>query len=53
MYMEKGPTEMIRLTPMLKIAVAVAAIMVVVIGIYPDPVISVCRDAAKFIFPLA
>ena len=53
MYMEKGPTDRIRLTPMLKVAVAVAAIMVVVIGIYPDPVISVCRDAAKFIFPFA
>jgi NADH-quinone oxidoreductase subunit N len=53
MYMEKGPTEPIRLTPMLKIAVAVAAIMVVVIGVYPDPVINVCRDAAEFIFPLA
>ena len=53
MYMEKGPPEPIRLTPMLKIAVAVAAIMVVVIGVYPDPVIDVCRDAAEFIFPLA
>jgi len=53
MYMEKGPPEPIRLTPMLKIAVALAAIMVVVIGVYPDPVINVCRDAAEFIFPLA
>jgi len=53
MYMEKGPTERIRLTPMLKIAVAVAAIMVVVIGIYPDPVINVCREAARIIFPVA
>ena len=53
MYMEKGLAEPIRLTPMLKIAVAVAAIMVVVIGVYPDPVINVCRDAAEFIFPLA
>jgi len=53
MYMERGPPEPIRLTPMLKIAVALAAIMVVVIGVYPDPVINVCRDAAEFIFPLA
>ena len=53
MYMEKGPEDKIRLTPMLKIAVAVAAIMVVVIGIYPDPVINVCEEAAKLIFPLA
>ena len=51
MYMEKGPTDVIRLTPMLKIAIAVAAIMVVVIGVYPDPVINVCRDAARIIFP--
>jgi proton-translocating NADH-quinone oxidoreductase chain N len=46
MYMEKGPTERILLTPMLKIAVALAAIMVVLIGVYPDPVINVCRQAA-------
>jgi NADH-quinone oxidoreductase subunit N len=51
MYMEKGPTDIIRLTPMLKISVAVAAIMVVVIGVYPDPVIDICEQAAKFIFP--
>ena len=51
MYMEKGPTDAIRLTPMLKIAVAVAAIMIVVIGVYPGPVIDVCERAAEFIFP--
>jgi NADH:ubiquinone oxidoreductase subunit 2 (subunit N) len=38
---------------MLKIAVAVAAIMVVVIGLYPDPVINVCRDAAETFLHLA
>lgn len=53
MYMEKGPAEPIRLTPMLKMAVAVAAIMVVVIGLYPDPVINVCRDAAEAFIHLA
>jgi len=50
MYMEKGPKDIIRLTPMLKLAVAVAAIMVVVIGVYPGPVIDVCERAAGFIF---
>ena len=50
MYMEKGPTDIIRLTPMLKLAVAVAAIMVVVMGVYPGPFIEVCEKAAGFIF---
>lgn len=48
MYMETGPTDRIVLTPMLKMAVAIAAIMVVVIGVYPDPIVSVCKDAAAF-----
>lgn len=51
MYMEKGPAAPVRLTPMLKIAVAVAAVMVVVIGVYPGPVIDVCVEAAGFLFP--
>lgn len=51
MYMEKGPGEKISLTPMLKIAVAIAAIMVVVIGLYPDAVVHACEHAASGAFP--
>jgi proton-translocating NADH-quinone oxidoreductase chain N len=51
MYMEKGPTEKIIVTPMLKVAVAVAAIMVVVLGVYPDAVVSACKVAAAALFP--
>jgi proton-translocating NADH-quinone oxidoreductase chain N len=51
MYMEKGPEDKIVLTPMLKISVAIAAIMVVLLGVYPDAVISACIDAGKAILP--
>jgi len=51
MYMEKGSAETVRLTPMLKVAVAIAAVMVVVIGVYPGPVIDACVEAAGFLFP--
>jgi len=55
MYMEKGAQDSIKLnlTPLLKTAIAVAAVMVVVIGIYPDPVINVCREAAETFIRLA
>lgn len=51
MYMEKGPEEKLRIPPMLKLAVAVAAVMVVVIGVYPDAVIAICKEAASGMFP--
>ncbi|MEM2891074.1 MAG: NADH-quinone oxidoreductase subunit N [Thermoplasmata archaeon] len=51
MYMEKGQEGRLELTPMLKVAVAVAALAVVVIGLYPEPVIKVCVDAASGMFP--
>jgi proton-translocating NADH-quinone oxidoreductase chain N len=51
MYMEQGPAEKLVVPPMLKIAVAIAAIMVVVLGVYPDSVVSACRHAAELLFP--
>jgi len=51
MYMEKGPEERLRLPPMLRLAIAVAAVMVVAIGLYPDAVIAICREAAGGMFP--
>ncbi len=53
MYMEKGPADKIAIPPMLKIAIAFAAVMVVLIGIYPDPVIRVCEHAAAIFTGLA
>ncbi len=51
MYMEKGPEDRIVLTPMLKMAVAVAAVMVVLLGVYPNAVIDACKVAAHAVFP--
>jgi proton-translocating NADH-quinone oxidoreductase chain N len=51
MYMEKGPEDRIVLTPMLKMAVAIAAIMVVLLGVYPNAVIDACKAAAHAVFP--
>jgi NADH-quinone oxidoreductase subunit N len=46
MYMEKGPEERIRVTPMLGASIVFAAAMVVLIGVFPDPFVSACKDAA-------
>ena len=51
MYMVKGPEERIVLTPFVKVAVAVAAVMIILIGVYPDPVVNVCLQAASDLFP--
>jgi len=51
MYMEKGAEGRISLTPMLKIAIALAATMVVAIGLYPDSTVQACLDAAAGAFP--
>lgn len=50
MYMVKGPEDPIRLTPIVKIAIAFAAVMIVLIGLYPDPVVNVCMQAASELF---
>ena len=51
MYMEKGPEGHVNLTPILKVAVAVAAIMTVVIGVLPDAFVQLCIDAVDGVFP--
>ena len=47
MYMEKGPEEKIRVPPMMCAGIAIAVAMVVLIGVFPDPFVSVCKDAAS------
>ncbi len=46
MYMEKGPMEPLKAPPMLTAAIVVALVMTVVLGVYPQAVIDVCRHAA-------
>jgi NADH-quinone oxidoreductase subunit N len=46
MYMEKGAEGKIRVPPMMGAAIAFAVVMVVLIGVFPDPFVSVCKDAA-------
>jgi proton-translocating NADH-quinone oxidoreductase chain N len=47
MYMEKGPEDKIRVPPMMFVGIAFAVVMVVLIGVFPDPFVSVCKDAAS------
>lgn len=47
MYMEKGPEEKLRVPPMMFAGIFFAVIMVVLIGVFPDPFVSVCKDAAS------
>jgi len=46
MYVDPGPAERIRIKPMIGLAVGIAAIMIVVVGVYPQPVIDLCNRAA-------
>ncbi|MGQ9587010.1 MAG: NADH-quinone oxidoreductase subunit N [Thermoplasmata archaeon] len=51
MYMDKGPEGRIVLTPMVKFAIGIAVVMVVAIGVYPDAVVNLCKEAAAAAFP--
>jgi len=47
MYMDKGPPQRIRPTPMVSIAIVIALVMTIALGVYPDAVIEACREAAE------
>lgn len=47
MYMVKGPEEKVTVPPMMCAGIAFAVVMVVLIGVFPDPFVSVCKDAAS------
>ena len=51
MYMDKGPTERIRPTPMIAFAIVIALVMVIALGVFPDTVINLCKEAGA-LFPL-
>ena len=51
MYMDPGPTDRIRVPPMIGLSIALALIMVVAIGLYPQAVIDICKNAAAGAFP--
>jgi len=50
MYMDPGPTDKIRVTPMIAVSVALALVMVIAIGLYPQAVIDICSSAAAGAF---
>jgi NADH-quinone oxidoreductase subunit N len=51
MYMDKGVDEKIRPTPMVSVAIIIAVIMTVALGLYFDAVIDLCLQAAGQAFP--
>ncbi|MEM0448815.1 MAG: NADH-quinone oxidoreductase subunit N [Methanomassiliicoccales archaeon] len=46
MYVEKGPDTKLKISKVMAAAVGICFVAVVLIGIYPDPFIQVCLDAA-------
>jgi len=46
-YMEKGPETPVKVPPILTAAIVFAVVMVVGIGLFPDPFVEVCRTAAE------
>ncbi|UCE81503.1 MAG: NADH-quinone oxidoreductase subunit N [Methanobacteriota archaeon] len=46
MYMEKGPEERVTVPTMTGAAIVIALVMVIVLGIYFDAVLELCREAA-------
>lgn len=52
MYVEKGPTEeKIRLPWSMTAAIAICVGATILIGLWPDPVIDLCGQAARTLFP--
>ncbi len=47
MYMDKGPETPVKVPPVLTAAVLFAVVMVVGIGLFPDPFVEACRSAAE------
>jgi proton-translocating NADH-quinone oxidoreductase chain N len=51
MYMDPGPADRISVPPMVGMSIALALIMVIAIGLYPQAAIDICRNAAAGAFP--
>lgn len=50
MYVESGSGESIRLPGSMVIAISITLIATIIIGIYPSPVLDLCREAARAFF---
>jgi NADH:ubiquinone oxidoreductase subunit 2 (subunit N) len=50
MYLDDGPRDKLKIAPAFGIAVAICFVAVILIGIYPDPFIQACQEAAKAFF---
>ncbi|HUL40141.1 MAG TPA: NADH-quinone oxidoreductase subunit N [Methanomassiliicoccales archaeon] len=46
MYVEKGPTDKVRVPTAMAVAIAICFVAVIGIGLYPQPIIQACTDAA-------
>ncbi len=53
MYVDPGPSDRVRVKPMIAISVGIAVVMIVVIGVYPQPIIDLCERAAGVFLGLA
>ncbi len=51
MYMDPGPSDRLKVPPMVALSIIGALVMVVAIGLYPQAVIDLCRTAASGAFP--
>jgi len=51
MYVEKGPTEKLRVPLSMAVAVAICVVAVIAIGLYSGPVIDACQQAARALLP--
>lgn len=50
MYLDDGPRDKLKIAPAFGIAVAICFVAVILIGVYPDPFIQACQEAAKAFF---
>ncbi len=47
MYVEKGPDSKVKVSKVMAVAVGICVLAVIVIGVYPQPFIQACLDAAN------
>lgn len=50
MYVESGPEDPIRVPNSMLLAIAITVVATIVIGIFPSPVLDLCREAARAFF---
>jgi NADH:ubiquinone oxidoreductase subunit 2 (subunit N) len=47
MYLDDGPKDKLKIAPAFGVAVGLCFVAVILIGIYPDPFIQACQEAAR------